>query len=198
MIYNGQLDIIIAVPLTEAWLQTVQWTGLPDYMKAERQIWKINPSDTEVAGWVRQVQNFYQVNTVVIHSCYKCTIDIKLHDKSNAIEHIWKTFWGQWFYAVGFVFLVFLRIVNMLVIVLNSKLHLLNELFMLKYYICRGLAFASCSNNFAVCLHSPFQWKWFSLKFLRCSVTCHIIRECKLAFSWVGTLCSGYHDRQKV
>ncbi|KAK7110316.1 probable serine carboxypeptidase CPVL [Littorina saxatilis] len=61
MIYNGQLDIIIAVPLTEAWLQTVQWTGLPDYLKAERQIWKINPSDTEVAGWVRQVQNFYQV-----------------------------------------------------------------------------------------------------------------------------------------
>ena len=62
MIYNGQLDIIIAVPLTEAWLQTVQWKGLPEYKNASRFVWKINPSDTEVAGWVRQVQNFYQVS----------------------------------------------------------------------------------------------------------------------------------------
>ncbi|XP_076472382.1 putative serine carboxypeptidase CPVL [Babylonia areolata] len=61
MIYNGQLDIIIAVPLTEAWLQTVQWKGLPAYKLAERHIWKVNSSDTEVAGWVRQVDNFYQV-----------------------------------------------------------------------------------------------------------------------------------------
>ena len=64
MIYNGQLDIIIAVPLTEAWLQTVQWKGLPDYKNASRFVWKINPSDTEVAGWVRQVQDFYQVSSV--------------------------------------------------------------------------------------------------------------------------------------
>nr|KAG5694229.1 hypothetical protein BaRGS_035333 [Batillaria attramentaria] len=61
MIYNGQLDIIIAVPLTEAWLQTVQWSGLDRYKKAERQVWKLSPSDTEVAGYVRQVDNFYQV-----------------------------------------------------------------------------------------------------------------------------------------
>ncbi|KAL8558528.1 hypothetical protein ACOMHN_038852 [Nucella lapillus] len=61
MIYNGQLDIIIAVPLTEAWLQTVPWTGLEEYKKSDRGVWKINPSDSEVAGWVRQVGNFYQV-----------------------------------------------------------------------------------------------------------------------------------------
>ena len=61
MIYNGQLDIIIAVPLTEVWLQTVQWKGLVDYKNAQRLIWKINPSDSEVAGWVRQVDNFFQV-----------------------------------------------------------------------------------------------------------------------------------------
>ncbi|XP_025093582.1 probable serine carboxypeptidase CPVL [Pomacea canaliculata] len=61
MIYNGQLDIIIAVPLTEAWLQTVEWSGLPRYKTADRLIWKVNPSDSEVAGYVRQVDNFYQV-----------------------------------------------------------------------------------------------------------------------------------------
>ncbi|XP_046585303.1 probable serine carboxypeptidase CPVL isoform X5 [Haliotis rubra] len=61
LIYNGQLDIIIAVPLTEAWLQTVPWKGLEEYKKAPKLIWKVNPNDTEVAGYVRQVGNFYQV-----------------------------------------------------------------------------------------------------------------------------------------
>ncbi|XP_071108886.1 probable serine carboxypeptidase CPVL isoform X2 [Haliotis cracherodii] len=61
LIYNGQLDIIIAVPLTEAWLQTVQWKGLEKYKKAPKLIWKVNPNDTDVAGYVRQVGNFYQV-----------------------------------------------------------------------------------------------------------------------------------------
>ena len=62
LIYNGQLDIIIAVPLTEAWLQTVQWSGLEQYKNATKLIWKINPHDNEVAGYVRQVKDFYQVN----------------------------------------------------------------------------------------------------------------------------------------
>lgn len=61
MIYNGQLDIIIAVPLTEAWLQTVKWSGLERYKKADRLVWKVKDTDTEVAGYVRQVDNFYQV-----------------------------------------------------------------------------------------------------------------------------------------
>ena len=81
MIYNGQLDIIIAVPLTEAWLQTVQWKGLPDYKNASRMVWKINPSDIEVAGWVRQVGNFYQVSSQKIgmfskqHSQSECAFN---------------------------------------------------------------------------------------------------------------------------
>lgn len=61
MIYNGQLDIIIAVPLTEAWLRTVPWSGQDDYKTAKRFVWKVHPDDVEVAGWVRQVRNLYQV-----------------------------------------------------------------------------------------------------------------------------------------
>ncbi|XP_041366345.1 probable serine carboxypeptidase CPVL isoform X2 [Gigantopelta aegis] len=61
LVYNGQLDIIIAVPLTEAWLQTVPWSGLEQYKNATKLIWKLNPKDTDVAGYVRQVKNFYQV-----------------------------------------------------------------------------------------------------------------------------------------
>lgn len=61
MMYTGQLDIIVAIPLTEAFLMTVPWTGLDRYKTADRMVWKINSSDKEVAGYVRQVDNFYQV-----------------------------------------------------------------------------------------------------------------------------------------
>ncbi|KAL3831835.1 hypothetical protein ACJMK2_023535 [Sinanodonta woodiana] len=61
LFYNGQLDIIVAVPLTEAFLLTVPWSGQVMYRKAERQIWKIDLNDTEVAGYVRQVKKLYQV-----------------------------------------------------------------------------------------------------------------------------------------
>ncbi|XP_068179750.1 probable serine carboxypeptidase CPVL [Antennarius striatus] len=61
LIYNGQLDVVIAVPLTEKFLSTVKWTGEEDYKKAPRYYWKIHPSDTEVAGYIRQVGEFYQV-----------------------------------------------------------------------------------------------------------------------------------------
>ncbi|XP_035689782.1 probable serine carboxypeptidase CPVL [Branchiostoma floridae] len=61
LMYNGQLDVIVAGPLTQAFLQRLQWSKLKQYQKADRTVWKINPSDTEVAGFVRQVDNFYQV-----------------------------------------------------------------------------------------------------------------------------------------
>lgn len=61
MFYNGQLDIIIPVPMTEAFLLTVPWSGAQKYNQVDRLVWKINPSDTEVAGYVRQVGGFYQV-----------------------------------------------------------------------------------------------------------------------------------------
>ncbi|XP_037641020.1 probable serine carboxypeptidase CPVL [Sebastes umbrosus] len=61
LIYNGQLDVIIAAPLTERFLPTVNWTGAAEYKTAPRFHWKLQPSDTEVAGYVRQVGEFYQV-----------------------------------------------------------------------------------------------------------------------------------------
>eukprot|EP00058_Branchiostoma_floridae_P015263 XP_002600751.1 hypothetical protein BRAFLDRAFT_83494 [Branchiostoma floridae] len=61
LIYNGQLDIIVGAPLTENFLWSLPWTRLEQYQKADRTVWKINPSDTEVAGFVKQVDNFYQV-----------------------------------------------------------------------------------------------------------------------------------------
>ncbi|XP_061919041.1 probable serine carboxypeptidase CPVL [Entelurus aequoreus] len=61
LIYSGQLDVIVAAPLTERFLPTVNWTGADDYRSAPRFHWKVQPTDTEVAGYVRQVGEFYQV-----------------------------------------------------------------------------------------------------------------------------------------
>lgn len=62
LMYSGQLDVIVAAPLTERFLPTVNWTGAAEYKKAPRFHWKVQPTDTEVAGYVRQVGEFYQVS----------------------------------------------------------------------------------------------------------------------------------------
>ncbi|XP_069317923.1 probable serine carboxypeptidase CPVL isoform X1 [Eulemur rufifrons] len=61
LIYNGQLDIIVAAPLTERSLKAMDWKGSQEYEKTERKVWKIFKSDDEVAGYVRQVGDFHQV-----------------------------------------------------------------------------------------------------------------------------------------
>ncbi|XP_077019024.1 putative serine carboxypeptidase CPVL isoform X2 [Tamandua tetradactyla] len=61
LVYNGQLDIIVAASLTERALLTVRWKGSREYANAERKVWKIFDSDEEVAGYVRQVGDFYQI-----------------------------------------------------------------------------------------------------------------------------------------
>lgn len=61
LIYSGQLDIIVAAPLTEAMLQTVNWQYADEYQCAKKTVWKVRPDDPEVAGYVRKVHDFYQV-----------------------------------------------------------------------------------------------------------------------------------------
>ncbi len=73
MIYNGNLDVVCGVPLEEATLQTLDWDGLPEYRSAQKQIWKVSPNDTEVAGYVRHVRNLYQV--VIRNAGHMTTID---------------------------------------------------------------------------------------------------------------------------
>ncbi|KAH7963026.1 hypothetical protein HPB52_019289 [Rhipicephalus sanguineus] len=60
LIYNGQLDIIIAYPLTDNFVSTIPWSGKEAFEKAERKIWK-RPDGNSVAGYVRKVGNFTQV-----------------------------------------------------------------------------------------------------------------------------------------
>lgn len=62
LLYNGQLDVIVGAPLTERFLQVLEWSGKSEYLKAEKKIWKIG---TDVAGYVRAVKNFYQVSSYI-------------------------------------------------------------------------------------------------------------------------------------
>jgi len=61
MLYSGQLDVIVALPLTEAMLLTVPWKYQSEYLRVPRHIWKVRQTDVEVAGYVRRVHDFYQV-----------------------------------------------------------------------------------------------------------------------------------------
>lgn len=50
MIYNGQLDIIVAYPLTLGALRALEWSGAEDYAKATRHQWHVGK---ELAGYVK-------------------------------------------------------------------------------------------------------------------------------------------------
>ncbi|GAU99438.1 hypothetical protein RvY_10443 [Ramazzottius varieornatus] len=64
MLYNGQLDIICALPLTENFLSKLEWKRAEEYKKANKFVWKVQKDDVEAAGYVRMVGSsppFYQV-----------------------------------------------------------------------------------------------------------------------------------------
>ena len=61
LLYSGQLDIIVAAPLTENFLQTVQWKGAKTYKSAPRTIYRLASDEKSVAGYVRRADNLVQV-----------------------------------------------------------------------------------------------------------------------------------------
>ncbi|XP_075983874.1 venom serine carboxypeptidase-like [Anticarsia gemmatalis] len=58
MFYNGQLDIVVAYPLTENFLRNLEFSGADEYKKASRAIWRV---DKEIAGYVKQAGNLTDV-----------------------------------------------------------------------------------------------------------------------------------------
>ncbi|XP_008543174.1 venom serine carboxypeptidase [Microplitis demolitor] len=58
LIYNGQLDIIVAYPLTENYLMNLQWPGAEVYKKAQRRVWKVGD---EIAGYVKHADNLIEI-----------------------------------------------------------------------------------------------------------------------------------------
>lgn len=58
LIYNGQLDIIVAYPLTENYLNNLQWPGANKYAKALRKLWMVGD---ELAGYTKSIDNLTEV-----------------------------------------------------------------------------------------------------------------------------------------
>ncbi|XP_072762771.1 venom serine carboxypeptidase-like [Anoplolepis gracilipes] len=58
LIYNGQLDIVVAYPFTENYIQKMQWSGADKYQKTPRKFWKVG---NELAGYTKHVDNLTEV-----------------------------------------------------------------------------------------------------------------------------------------
>ncbi|XP_050074545.1 venom serine carboxypeptidase [Anopheles maculipalpis] len=58
VIYNGQLDIIVAYPLTMNYVTKLNFPGMDEYKKAPRHIWRV---DGEIAGYAKEAGNLVEV-----------------------------------------------------------------------------------------------------------------------------------------
>ncbi|XP_001602950.1 venom serine carboxypeptidase isoform X2 [Nasonia vitripennis] len=58
LIYNGQLDIICAYPMTVNYLRNLDWPGAEKYKTAERKHWWVG---NELAGYTKSVDNLTEV-----------------------------------------------------------------------------------------------------------------------------------------
>ena len=61
LLYSGQLDVIIGTSLTEAFLKQLDWKGTQNYLNSAKEIWRVKPTDAEVAGYRKSVGNFSYV-----------------------------------------------------------------------------------------------------------------------------------------
>ena len=64
LLYSGELDIVIGAALTEHSLRYMQWNGQDEYLRSKRDIWRIDPTDKDVAGYVTTVGRFQRVCAV--------------------------------------------------------------------------------------------------------------------------------------
>uniref|UniRef100_A0A7N1A1Z1 Carboxypeptidase n=1 Tax=Kalanchoe fedtschenkoi TaxID=63787 RepID=A0A7N1A1Z1_KALFE len=51
LLYQGHLDLRIGVVSNEAWIKSMAWEGIDDFLAAERKIWKV---EDQLAGYVQK------------------------------------------------------------------------------------------------------------------------------------------------
>lgn len=74
-IYNGQLDIIVAYPLTLGYLQKIDWCGSELYSKTERKEWTVNG---QLAGYSR---------TVKPTNCNGSLVEVLVRNAGHMVPH---------------------------------------------------------------------------------------------------------------
>lgn len=97
VVYNGQLDIIVAYPLTLNYLRNLNFTGADEYRSAKRYQWYV---DGELAGYVKQGGKLVEIMVrnaghMVPGDQPKWALDLitrLTHEKTYTHEHknIWK------------------------------------------------------------------------------------------------------------
>lgn len=58
LLYNGQLDIIVAYPLTVNFIKNLNWTGTQEYLTAPRKLWWVG---NELAGYTKSAKNLTEI-----------------------------------------------------------------------------------------------------------------------------------------
>ena len=64
MHYSGNLDIVVNVPMTEAFLEHVEWSGQQEYRLSPRRQWWVNGL---LAGWFVTIGNFTRVRVFLFN-----------------------------------------------------------------------------------------------------------------------------------
>ncbi|KAL4286525.1 hypothetical protein S245_065813 [Arachis hypogaea] len=77
LLYQGQYDLTAGPVQTEAWVNTMKWEGIVEYVNAERKIWKVNG---ELAGYVQQWKSL--TNVVVLGGGHLLPADQPLNAKA--------------------------------------------------------------------------------------------------------------------
>jgi vitellogenic carboxypeptidase-like protein len=77
LLYQGQRDLRVGVVQVEAWVKTMKWEGIVEYVNSEREIWKVNG---EVAGYVQKWKQF--TNVVVLGGGHLLPTDQPLNSQA--------------------------------------------------------------------------------------------------------------------
>ncbi|KAG5023563.1 hypothetical protein JHK82_019465 [Glycine max] len=77
LLYQGQYDLRIGVMQVEAWVKTMKWEGIVEFLNAERKIWKVNG---ELAGYVQNWKSL--TNAVVLGAGYFLPTDQPVYSQA--------------------------------------------------------------------------------------------------------------------
>ncbi|AET00898.1 putative carboxypeptidase C [Medicago truncatula] len=77
LLYQGQRDLRVGVVQVEAWVKTMKWEWIEDFVNAERKIWKVNG---EVAGYVQKWKSL--TNVVVLGGGHLLPADQPLNSQA--------------------------------------------------------------------------------------------------------------------